>query len=555
MIQKILRPYSLFHLSLAAVATPLSCAWSPRPRLGLRPPLLLVAPAGKRATRARMGTADHNLAAKPLDEPSKLALGGIAALAAASVFTMGGVVFGFSSLYPVLYSEGALIDVCEADAAAACLETAATTKCCNRQLSAFTTMSTIAFFAADMAMALYGELIDRFGPRVCFATGVGLCWLGFATLAGASFFHTVDALWYASFFCIGMSGPGVFMATLSLGERYPSLQAVIAPLAASMWDSSSVVFLLLQMLYFHGPPIAKHSLAGVASGWLFLSFVVGSPMGLILPAQAVLERMREADVERTRHDQEERSRTRDEQLVSDSSSIELDQQRRQQQPPPPPPVAADTSLVAQFLRADTLLLLTLMSVYNLKSSFFIVSFSDQARSFGFAEGTPEALDLTFNVAFPLGGLLASIVGILLLHAHGRSPHVYMGAVILIVCSFSIPQLFPSPTAQYAAALLFGPARTIQWACYFHFLSNSGRYPQETVGRLIGYGNVVIALVGDLPPSLLQSYALHGLWPATVAARYQAVHAVLTVPLLGCAALPLYLYRAHLRERVSALELT
>jgi hypothetical protein len=51
-------------------------------------------------------------------------------------------------------------------------------------------------------------------------------------------------------------------------------------------------------------------------------------------------------------------------------------------------------------------------------------------------------------------------------------------------------LIPYAPAQYAAALLFGPTRTVQWACYFHFLSLPSRYSARYVGRLLGYGNLV-----------------------------------------------------------------
>lgn len=48
-------------------------------------------------------------------------------VAGAAVFALGGVVFGFSSLYPLLYHEGVLVDVC-GDAASGCEKS--TTKVC-----------------------------------------------------------------------------------------------------------------------------------------------------------------------------------------------------------------------------------------------------------------------------------------------------------------------------------------------------------------------------------------------------------------------------------------
>ena len=60
-------------------------------------------------------------------------------LAALSVFSMGGVVFGLAALYPVLYAEGVFVGLC-GEAAEACLShpaplSAATRRCCGTRSS------------------------------------------------------------------------------------------------------------------------------------------------------------------------------------------------------------------------------------------------------------------------------------------------------------------------------------------------------------------------------------------------------------------------------------
>jgi hypothetical protein len=49
--------------------------------------------------------------------------------------------------------------------------------------------------------------------------------------------------------------------------------------------------------------------------------------------------------------------------------------------------------------------------------------------------------------------------------------------------------------QYIALAFFGLARGMQWGCYFYFI-NSGRYPAGTTSRMLGFGNLIIALFGD-----------------------------------------------------------
>ena len=73
---------------------------------------------------------------------------------------------------------------------------------------------------------------------------------------------------------------------------------------------------------------------------------------------------------------------------------------------------ADATLLGLFCRSDTLLLLAFMSVYNLKSSWYITTISDQLRELAaagaFDDATAVAIADTFNVAFPLGAGLCSI---------------------------------------------------------------------------------------------------------------------------------------------------
>ena len=115
----------------------------------------------------------------------------------------------------------------------------------------------------------------------------------------------------------------------------------------------------------------------------------------------------------------------------------------------------------------------------------------------------------------------------------------MTIVVLAAITFGACNLMPYAASQLASALLFGPCRTLQWACYFHFLSLPKRYSPHYVGRLLGYGNLVLALLGDGPPYLLNAYVADGGY-ATPTDRYFIVHFGLQLLLLACLALPAYL---------------
>lgn len=68
----------------------------------------------------------------PPEPPVSRAQVAVIGLACFCTFGMGGVVFGISSLYPVLYAQGYWRAICDEAAASACV--AESTKCCEAQL-------------------------------------------------------------------------------------------------------------------------------------------------------------------------------------------------------------------------------------------------------------------------------------------------------------------------------------------------------------------------------------------------------------------------------------
>lgn len=180
----------------------------------------------------------------------------------------------------------------------------------------------------------------------------------------------------------------------------------------------------------------------------------------------------------------------------------------------------------------------------------------------FSHGVAERLSLTFNTAFPIGGFVTSAFASMLLEFWGERQDLYMGAVVLMALTFGFATLGHTASSQYAGAMLFGPTRTLQWSCYFHFLSLPQRYLPQYVGRLIGYGNLALALIGDFPPYILNSYVAGGMSAveaaaasaealsvrgSTAAERYYNVHVGLQLLLLFCTAFPIYLVGQRTRE--------
>ena len=191
------------------------------------------------------------------------------AIACLSVFLTGGVVFGMSALYPVLYSEGVLSGKCGATASAECVASPRAAKCCDAQMLSYTLMTSVALLPSDALIALYGELVDRVGPRKVYMAGQCCAWCGLALLSVNAHLES-EILWHAAFFSMGAAGPGVFFSILFLGELYPKLGPVITALSAATFDGSAICFYLVNLVYFH----LGWSLSTIALAWLALAICV-----------------------------------------------------------------------------------------------------------------------------------------------------------------------------------------------------------------------------------------------------------------------------------------
>jgi MFS family permease len=487
--------------------------------------------------------------------------------AALSIFTMGGIIFGIGSIYPVLYFERALegpscgVVFVDNDGRGwthpeECEDSRRRVACCPAQKLKFTAITSIALFAADGGMLMYGELGDRLGPRACFGTGMVLFWVGLSFLAMASLHVDTESYWYLAFFFIGVSGPGIFMGSMFLGEKYPRVRPIISAVAASMWDGSALVFKFFEMWYDHlvpqypvggrrvaDPPPA---LTLIAVAWMVITACLGGMTWCLLPSRQLLEHLRTADGSSAEPLRDDVDDPTDGEGATPSTPDAATSTR--QAPSSGSPAAPQTgSFLSFFCRMDTKLMLCFMAVYNLKSSFYIATFSSEMNAM-FFRPTADSLTNTFNIAFPVGGFVTSVIGATLLDKLGEREDLYMTLVLLLAIMFGLYNLLPYAASQFASALLFGPVRTLQWACYFHFLSHPKRYPSHYVGRLLGYGNLVIAVVGDVPLAAMQSFILYNDYLGSRAARYLLVHFVLQLLLIGTLALPWYLSR----QRVAVL---
>ena len=219
-------------------------------------------------------------------------------------------------------------------------------KCCDEQKLEYTLMSSVALFASDGAVVVYGEVADRLGPRTSLAIGSFCVCLGLLLMSINSIVVS-DGLWYGSFFVLGLGGPGVFLGAFALQEKHAALRAVMTALAASFWDASAIVFFFFNALYFASDPPPPLSL--IALVWLGICVVLAILTWSFLPTFGQIEQIRRAASYETAEDAKVERALQTGGLVSGEGGGR-----------------GSGSFASEFFRTDTMLMLGFMSLYNLK---------------------------------------------------------------------------------------------------------------------------------------------------------------------------------------------
>ena len=479
---------------------------------------------------------------RPPEPPVSSGAAVVIGLASFCTFAMGGVVFGISSLYPVLYRQGFWRELCGSGAAAAaavrvrvlsqgppeCADLE--TKCCDAQLVRFSLVASVAFFCTDVAAAPWGVLADSYGARTCLAAAVSMSCAGLLLLGCGSALDS-DVLTTSALLVLGLAGPGVFNGGYLGGlqlipEEQAKTRATLASCLAAVFDGSSLVFVLLRAL-----AVALGTLVAPTAVWAALCGCVGAAFWARLGGAHAQPAAPAAPSQPG------------EMAAASSSEIEMRELGAFSSPggavgggggggggegggegeggsgaggPP-------RTLRATLLCVGNAQLVCFMASYNLISSYYLETQIDYFETH-FGAATAASLSALFNLAFPIGGLLAAAPASFLLQRHGTRPVVYWGVTASLATLFTTLSLLPSYLPQLLGALLFGPTRCLQWACYFQFLADERRYPPHLTGRALGYNNSLVALVGDLVPYVLTSLTATDGWGGDLDGRYLRIKA-------------------------------
>ena len=161
------------------------------------------------------------------------------ATGAAECLTASGIVFGWSSIAYVLTKEGYMRQGCDSELS-----------CDRQQAEQLAFIFTIATVVLNFSTYVNGWLLDNFGTRALRLLASALFLAGSVLMVVAT--PETSILIYPAMCCFGVGGIQLLTSNIQLGGLFPaSISSIICGISGAM-DSSSVLFVLVKILYDFG---------------------------------------------------------------------------------------------------------------------------------------------------------------------------------------------------------------------------------------------------------------------------------------------------------------
>eukprot|EP01116_Phalansterium_solitarium_P018922 TRINITY_DN515_c0_g1_i4.p1 TRINITY_DN515_c0_g1~~TRINITY_DN515_c0_g1_i4.p1 ORF type:complete len:445 (-),score=128.21 TRINITY_DN515_c0_g1_i4:573-1907(-) len=369
-------------------------------------------------------------------------------------FLVSGVIYGYNALFKIMISEKAFSSLCPPDGPP---------NDCQPQILRLNLLFTVSISSLFGCVIVFGWLMDRVGARLTMAFAVVLFAAGTAL---ASLGPANDAFWYVGVVTWAFTSPGFFTTSLSLSKLFPDHSAVVTTLIICLFDASSGVFFILQLLYDNLNISWQH----LCWGYGVLVVVVGIPTAFMLPGKDNVESIdAKYDGSRDPSDEPDDFADADDLLLPDIDEVR--------------------SLWSYVFEPKYILAAIFMAVFSLKNAFYIGTLGQQiARIVPEGDNDEDLVNLVFNAVFPAGGLVSIPISALLLSFNRQRDYNIFGFVLLLGIAHGILNLLPYLSTQYAAIGVFAILRSLKWSAFSEFIVK--HYPLRLMGSLFGISNLL-----------------------------------------------------------------
>lgn len=366
-------------------------------------------------------------------------------------------------------------------------------------------MFTVAAVSTNVCALPVGTILDRYGPRVAGIIGCFLLAIGSALLAFAWDVRESVDLWIPGYFFLALGGPFIFISSFQLSNTFPKHSGTILALLTGAFDTSSAVFLIYRLIF--------QSTDGSFTTKRFFLIYLAVP-ALILVAQIFLmpsnsyrtvgELVQQAEDPSTDSDSdldinpEERAQLRQERRESVVSEItELlgtkgaEEQQAQQQH-----VEATSGVwgvlhgkpALKQIMTPWFILIALFTIIQMtRINYFVATIRTQ-YSFLVGPGKAENINAFFDIALPLGGVVAvPFIGLVLDHT---STVFTLALLVTIATTIGVLGVIPNTGSAYANIILFVIYRPLYYTAVSDYSAKVFGF--ATFGKVYG---LIICLAG------------------------------------------------------------
>ncbi|KAI4844720.1 MFS general substrate transporter [Aureobasidium sp. EXF-8845] len=425
----------------------------------------------------------------------------IAQVAVACIYCLfaAGVVFGYAAIKPVLIEQGVYAERCTPK------EIEEGVWVCYEQELRLNLMFTVAAVSTNVCALPVGTILDRYGPRVAGIIGCFLLAIGSALLAFAWDVRESVDLWIPGYFFLALGGPFIFISSFQLSNTFPKHSGTILALLTGAFDTSSAVFLIYRLIF--------QSTDGSFTTKRFFSIYLAVP-ALILVAQIFLmpsnsyktvgELVQQAEDPSADSDSdldnnpEARAQLRQERRESVVSEItELlgtkgaEEQQAQQQR-----VEATSGVwgvlhgkpALKQIMTPWFILIALFTIIQMtRINYFVATIRTQ-YSFLVGSGKAENINAFFDIALPLGGVVAvPFIGLVLDHT---STVFTLTLLVTIATTIGVLGVIPNTESAYANIILFVIYRPLYYTAVSDYSAKVFGF--ATFGKVYG---LIICLAG------------------------------------------------------------
>ena len=447
-------------------------------------------------------------------------------IAAAVLYCLfaAGIVFGYAAIKPVLVSEGAYRDACQAAQGPAAsdddndenLDT-----CLEIRLNL---MFTVAAVSTNVAALPIGAILDTFGPRVCGLLGSLLLAAGALLMSVAGSLRAFDG-YLVGYLLLALGGPFTFISSFHLSNAFPRHSGLVLALLTGAFDASSALFLVYRLIY--------GATGGAFNSRAFFRAYLVVPAALLLlqlflmPAQSyktVGELVDQADLAAAGNstpqprrddqvdeetalldDEEREQRLQREAVAADVASLlgsagggrQLEAEERKNTASGVWGVMHDRTAARQVASPWFVLVCAFTIVQMTRINFFVATVRPQYAALLGSRALAARVNGFFDVALPLGGLCSiPFIGGVLDHA---STLAVLATLVSCAALVGVLGVLPYLWAAYANVVLFVLYRPFYYTAVSDYCAKVFGF--RTFGTV--YGLIIcLAGVGNFSQSAL-----------------------------------------------------